>query len=91
MDDLVAALADAISRAIGASRFAGLESSNIEGLLRPVDVAKMLGVARPTIYKLISCELLPSVQWSANGERPTVRIRPADLRDFIENHRRPTT
>ena len=31
--------------------------------------------------------VLPSVQWSTVGERPTMQIRPVDLAAFIEGHR----
>ena len=63
------------------------EVEPIEGLLKPAAMAKALSVAKPTVYKLIANGLLPSVQWSAVGERPTMRIRPADLAAFIEGHR----
>lgn len=61
---------------------------DIDLLIKPSRAAKVLDVARPTIYKLISQGLLPSVQWAANGSKPTVRIRVSDLKIFIESHRR---
>jgi excisionase family DNA binding protein len=57
-------------------------------LIRPAKAAKILDVSRPYVYKMISQGLLPSVQWSADGSKPTVRIKVSVLREFIEKHRR---
>ena len=60
---------------------------DIEHLIRPSRAVEVLNESRPMVYKMVANGILPSVSWSANGKRPTVRIRLSDLRKFIESHR----
>ncbi|RJO64974.1 MAG: DNA-binding protein [Candidatus Omnitrophota bacterium] len=52
----------------------------IERLLKPADVAAILGVSRTQAYRLMGREL-PAVRFGN-----TVRVRRADLEKFIESH-----
>lgn len=64
---------------------AGLDAQEQQSdLLRPAAVAKKLGTSRGTVYKLVEAGKLPSVRFSTGSDRHVTRIRPADLRAFIE-------
>jgi|OpeIllAssembly_1097287.scaffolds.fasta_scaffold305177_3 hypothetical protein len=63
------------------------ESTN---LIKPKEVAKILNVSQPYVYKLISTGMLPAIVWSmpeAGPRRKVVRVRWKDLRAFQEKHR----
>jgi excisionase family DNA binding protein len=49
-------------------------------LLRPTDVAEVLGVSLSSVYKLTRNGVLPTV---TVGGRKSTRIRTADLRAFL--------
>lgn len=53
-------------------------------LLSPAQVAERLGVARLTVYRLISRGDLPSVHLSARA----VRVTESDLEAFVADRRR---
>lgn len=60
-----------------------------DAYLSPVQVAKMLGVSQPYVWKLLNNGLLPYVQLpSSNPEasRKTPRIKKSALDEFIERH-----
>jgi len=49
-------------------------------LLRPTEVAQVLGVSLSSVYKLTRTGVLPTV---TVGGRKSMRIRTADLRTFL--------
>lgn len=58
-----------------------MNNNNISKLLNARQVAEILGVSRTQAYRLMESEL-PSVRF---GQR-TVRVRPEDLKRYIEDH-----
>ncbi len=56
-------------------------------LLRPNDVAKLLGVTTATIYNLVKAGRLPAVAFSTKPGRETVRFETAAVEEFIAEHR----
>ncbi len=48
-------------------------------LLKPEDVASTLSLAKSTVYKLLQVGDIPSIKIGRS-----VRVRPTDLDDFIE-------
>ena len=59
----------------------------IERLLRPPEVAELLGVSRRTVYALISHGDLRACRIGLGAG--TLRIHPADLEDFLAKLREP--
>ena len=51
-------------------------------LLKAAEVAEILGVSRTQAYRLMQMGEIPSVRF---GQR-TVRVRPEDLKRYIETH-----
>ena len=51
-------------------------------LLKAAEVAEILGVSRTQAYRLMQFGEIPSVRF---GQR-TVRVRPEDLKHYIETH-----
>jgi excisionase family DNA binding protein len=51
-----------------------------ERLLKANDVARVLGVSRTQVYRLMSADL-PAVRFGG-----TVRVRPEDLQKYIVDH-----
>lgn len=51
-------------------------------LLKAAEVAEILGVSRTQAYRLMQMGEIPSVRF---GQR-TVRVRPEDLKRYIEKH-----
>jgi len=52
----------------------------VNPLLRPIDVAEVLGVSLASVYKLIRNGVLPAI---TVGGRKSTRVRTADLRAFL--------
>ena len=50
-------------------------------LLRPAEVAKILGISRAQVYRLIQMGEIPSVRILGS-----IRVRPEDLLHCIEEH-----
>lgn len=60
-------------------------------LLKATQVAKVLNVSVPHVYKLIASGMLTAVVWSTAGagsRRNVVRVRKEDLDRFQEQHRK---
>lgn len=56
------------------------DNPTIEKLLKPAQVAEILGISRTAAYRLMGHEL-PAVRFGA-----TVRVRAADLEKFIQEN-----
>jgi excisionase family DNA binding protein len=54
---------------------------NVERLLKPNDVADLLNISRSFAYHLLQLGQIPTVKLGRS-----VRVRPQDLTDYIENH-----
>jgi excisionase family DNA binding protein len=50
-------------------------------LLRAVDVAEILNVSKPMVYKLMRTNEIPTVKIGK-----AIRVRPADLHNFIREN-----
>lgn len=61
---------------------------NLPPLLRPEDVARILGVTRSTIYNLARAGALRTVVFKTRGDRWTYRFRPDDVESFITGNLR---
>jgi excisionase family DNA binding protein len=59
----------------------------LESLLKPQQVAKILNVSLPFVYKLAATGQLPCVKFGADDSRKAVRFMYEDLLDFIKEHR----
>jgi len=58
-------------------------------LLKPRDVARLLGVTETTVLGLAKSGKLPSVRfqtWAGKSDRGTVRFTPEAIQQFIEEH-----
>lgn len=58
-----------------------METQKVEKLLRADDVADRLNISRVQAYRLMKSDL-PCVRFGG----ATVRVRPADLEAYIQNH-----
>ena len=59
------------------------DNQSRERLLRPAEVARILSVSISLVYELLHSREIPVVQFGK-----TVRIRPADLDEFLKNSRK---
>ena len=60
----------------------------LEPLYTVTETAKILNISEKTVRRLIKDELLRSIGFRReDGRRGPVRIAPADLEDFIRDHR----
>ena len=57
-------------------------------LLRPEDVARVLGVTRSTIYNLAKSGALRAVVFKTRGDRWIYRFRPQDVEEFVNGNLR---
>lgn len=62
---------------------------NDDWLLKPKDVAAMLGFSVSTVYKMARRKQLPSVRWKAYADgttrvRYTTRFKKSEILDFIK-------
>jgi excisionase family DNA binding protein len=61
----------------------------LEPLYTVAETANILNVSEKTVRRLIQDEHLRAIGWRrGQGCRGPVRIAPADLEDFIRDHRR---
>ena len=57
----------------------------MERLLKPAEVARHFGVSAKTVYRWVKIGFIPSVVLrQPGGQRPVVRFRPSDIREFEE-------
>ena len=62
--------------------------NKLEPLYTVTETAKILNISEKTVRRLIKDELLRSIGFRReDGRRGPVRIAPADLEDFIRDHR----
>jgi excisionase family DNA binding protein len=60
----------------------------LEPLYTVAETAKILNVSEKTVRRLIEDELLRAISFRrGDGRRGSVRVAPADLEDFIRDHR----
>jgi excisionase family DNA binding protein len=60
----------------------------LEPLYTVAETAKVLNVSEKTVRRLIKDELLRAIGFRReDGRRGAVRVAPADLEDFIRDHR----
>jgi excisionase family DNA binding protein len=60
----------------------------LEPLYTVADTAKILNVSEKTVRRLIKDEVLRAIDFRReDGRRGAVRVAPADLEDFIHDHR----
>jgi excisionase family DNA binding protein len=60
----------------------------LEPLYTVAETAKILNVSEKTVRRLIEDELLRAISFRrGDGLRGPVRVTPADLEDFIRDHR----
>jgi excisionase family DNA binding protein len=60
----------------------------LEPLYTVADTAKILNVSEKTVRRLIKDEVLRAIDFRReDGRRAAVRVAPADLEDFIHDHR----
>ena len=60
----------------------------MNNLLRPIDAARLLGVSRPTVLRLVRDEGLPAVLLSGGeGRRRILRFDADQLREWIGGRR----
>jgi excisionase family DNA binding protein len=60
----------------------------LEPLYTVADTAKILNLSEKTVRRLIKDESLRSIGFRrGDGRRGPVRVTPADLEDFIRDHR----
>ena len=60
----------------------------LEPLYTVTETAKILNVSEKTVRRLIEGEILRAINFHrGDGRRGAVRIAPADLEDFIRDHR----
>ena len=60
----------------------------LEPLHTVAETAKILNVSEKTVRRLIEDELLRAISFRrGDGRRGSVRVDPADLEDFIRDHR----
>lgn len=60
----------------------------LEPLYTVAETAKVLNVSEKTVRRLIEDEILRAINFQrGDGRRGAVRIAPADLEDFIRDHR----
>jgi excisionase family DNA binding protein len=65
-----------------------LAVKKLEPLYTVSEAAKILNVSEKTVRRLIKDEVLRAIDFRReNGRRGTVRVAPADLEDFIRDHR----
>lgn len=55
-------------------------------LLRPEDVARILGVSKQTIYNLSKAGSLRAVVFKSRGDRWTYRFRETDVQLFVDGN-----
>ena len=60
------------------------QDDSLEPLLRVADVASILSIHKISAYRLIYKRQLPYVKLEGCG----IRVRPADLREYINNGRK---
>ena len=58
-----------------------------EPLLKPAQVAKLLNVSIPFVYKLAAAGQLPCIKFGADDSRKAVRFEYEDLLNFIKDHK----
>jgi excisionase family DNA binding protein len=62
----------------------------LEPLYTVSEAAKILNVSEKTVRRMIKDEALRVIELRReDGRRGAVRVAPADLEDFIRNHRSP--
>ena len=67
---------------------AGYPVKKLEPLYTVAETAKILNVSEKTVRRLIKDGLLRSIGFRReDGRRGPVRVAPADLEDFIRDHR----
>ena len=60
----------------------------LEPLFTVAETAKILNVSEKTVRRLIKDERLRAIRLRrGDGDRGSVRVAPADLEDFIRDHR----
>jgi excisionase family DNA binding protein len=60
----------------------------LEPLYTVANTAKILNVSEKTVRRLIKDEVLRAIDFRReDGHRGAVRVAPADLEDFIHDHR----
>ena len=59
----------------------------IENLLKPAQVAKILNVSIPFVYKLAATGQLRCVKFGADDSRKAVRFEYADIINFIQQNK----
>jgi excisionase family DNA binding protein len=60
----------------------------LDPLYTVAETAKILNVCPKTVRRLIKDEILRAIGFRrADGRRGSVRVAPADLEDFIRDHR----
>jgi excisionase family DNA binding protein len=57
----------------------------LNALLRPENVARILGVSKQTVYNLAKAGALRAVIFKTRGDRWTYRFRQEDCEGFIES------
>ena len=62
----------------------------LEPLYTVSEAAKILNVSEKTVRRMIKDEVLRVIEFRReDGRRGAVRVAPADLEDFIRDHRSP--
>jgi excisionase family DNA binding protein len=60
----------------------------LEPLYTVAETAKILNVSEKTVRRLVKDEVLRAISFRrGEGQRGAVRVTPADLEDFIRDHR----
>lgn len=60
----------------------------LDPLYTVADAAEILNVSEKTVRRLIKDEILRAIEFRReDGRRGAVRVAPADLEDFIRDHR----
>jgi len=62
------------------------EGCQLTPLLRATDVAKILNCSAVNVYNLAKSGAIRSVLFKSRGQRWTIRFRPEDVEEFIQNH-----
>ena len=68
----------------------GIPVKKLEPLYTVSEAAKILNVSEKTVRRMIKDEVLRVIELRRDeGRRRAVRVAPADLEDFIRDHRSP--
>jgi excisionase family DNA binding protein len=62
-----------------------MESKNtLERLLKPAELAEILGLRRSCVYGLLRSGQIPSIAVAAGARKLSLRVRPSDLQQWLE-------